>query len=190
MTLKIFGTGLLAATMFAAAPALVSAQTSTLSTECADKTGSTASLTRDDWAVWTKDLKDQAAKPAKPAGTEAANEAGKPTTKELAEQYQKLLKQEKAEETGEQRQQSAAGDTSATTGSAAPADRATDAADDPEAEANIPKANADGSEHYSAPSGGYSSGAHIGNESPTDSGNSAGGMEESKSAERMTRKDC
>lgn len=183
MTLKILGTGLLAATMFAAAPALVSAQTSTLSTECADKTGSTASLTRDDWAVWTKDLKDQA---AKPAGTEAANEAGKPTTKELAEQYQKLLKQEKAEETGEQRQRSAASDTSATTGSAAPADRA----HDPEAEANIPKANADGSEHYSAPSGGYSSGAHIGNESPTDSGNSAGGMEESKSAERMTRKDC
>jgi hypothetical protein len=187
MTLKILGTGLLAATMFAA-PGLVSAKTSTRSTECADKTGSVASLTRDDWVAWTKEQKDHA---AKPAGTEAANEAAKPTAKELAEQYQKLLRQEKAEATeSERRQQSAARDTSATTGSAAPADRATDGADDPEAEANIPKANADGSERYSAPSGGYSSGAHIGNESPTDSGNSAGGMEESKSAERMTRKDC
>jgi hypothetical protein len=77
-----------------------------------------------------------------------------------------------------------------TTGSATPDDRATDGVDDPEAQTNTPKSNADGSEHYSAPSGGYSSGAHIGNESPTDTGNSANGMEESKSAERMNLKDC
>ncbi len=142
---------------------------------------SAASLTREDWRAWTK---DQAAKTA-------SKDAAKPTTKELAEQYKKLLKQEKAEATESgQRQPSAPRDTSATTGSAAPAGRATAGAGAPEAGANAPKTSADNSEHYSAPNGGFSSGAHIGNESPTDTGNSAGGMEESKSAERMKLTDC
>lgn len=188
MTLKMFGTGLLAATMLAAVPTMVSAETSPRSTECADNKGSVASLTREDWAVWAKDQKDQA---ARPAGTEAARETAKPTTRELAEQYQKLLRQEKAEaiESG-QAERSAARDRPETTGSAVPAERATGGADDPEAEASTPKTSADGAEHYSAPTGGFSSGAHIGNESPTDTGNSAGGMEESRSAERMNPKGC
>ena len=44
-------------------------------------------------------------------------------------------------------------------------------------------------EHYSAPSGGMSSGAHEGNESPTKLGNSAGGKNESDSAKRMNLAD-
>lgn len=189
MTLRILATGLLAATIIAGNSGLASAQSQ--STDC-DLKGSTASvsgerssqqqtsmLSRDDWAEWTK---EQTAKPA--------TEAGKPTTQELAEQHKELLKQEKAEATGGEAQKSAAKDTPSTTGIATPRDRAARGADDPEAEANTPKSTADGSEHYSAPSGGFSSGAHIGNESPTDTGNSAGGMEESKSAERMNPTDC
>lgn len=40
-------------------------------------------------------------------------------------------------------------------------------------------------EHFSAPSGGMSSGAHIGNESPTKKGNSADGMKESEAAKQL-----
>ncbi len=184
MTLKILGTGLLAATMLAGISTLATAQ----STECTDLKGSTASLSgdvsaqqrtpkhmpsRDDWVDWVKD------------------QAAKPVTKVVAEQHKELLKQEKAEATENAAPtKSTANGASATTGSATPGDRATDRADDPEAEANTAKSNADGSEHYSAPSGGYRSGAHIGNESPTDTGNSANGMEKSRSAERINLKDC
>jgi hypothetical protein len=40
-------------------------------------------------------------------------------------------------------------------------------------------------ENYSAPSGGYSSGAHTGNESPTKPGDSSGGKNESEAAKKI-----
>lgn len=193
MILKPFKTGLLAASVLAAtavtAPALASGQAGGQSPGCADVNESAASLTRDDWATWTTKQKQA----AKPASTDAANKAAQPTTRELAEQYNELLKEEKAEPTKAEPtnegtpEKSAANDKPATTGSSTQGDRAAPEAED---SANVPKSNAAGTEHYSAPNGGFSSGAHIGNESPTDTGNSANGMEESKSAERMRLTDC